>query len=139
MRKALVWLNLCGREAVCHMLKNKQNVFFVFLGCFWSSVGQPHDHISWDTPMSFASIIPIWPSNKVTIANFTIYTWSTIWHYLNPTNLIHEIHEIFIKKIRIGGAGKWGFFLRWPFWIFFFKKNKKKLLHSNKNQSTFSG
>ena len=30
---------------------------------------------------SFDFYIPIWPSNKITITDFTIYTWSTIWHW----------------------------------------------------------
>ena len=25
--------------------------------------------------------LPIWTSNKVTITDFTIYTWSTVWHW----------------------------------------------------------
>ena len=36
--------------------KQTKNVFFVFSGCFWAYVGQPHDHISWVTLMLFASI-----------------------------------------------------------------------------------
>ena len=39
-------------------------VFFVFLGCFWPYVGQPHDHISWDISMPFASINPTNPRTK---------------------------------------------------------------------------
>ena len=39
MRRALMWLNLYGREAVRHKLKNRQrqakNAFFVFLGHFF--------------------------------------------------------------------------------------------------------
>ena len=37
------------------------NAFFVFLGCFWVYVGQPHEHIGWATSMPFASIYPIHP------------------------------------------------------------------------------
>ena len=72
----------------------------VFLGCFWAYVGQPHDHISWAIPMPFSSINSTSPRT-------------------NPW----KFHE---KILRIGGAGKWGFFeaailnfLSWPFWIFF--------------------
>ena len=77
--------------------KNTKNTFFV---CFWAYVGHPHDLISWALPMPFASI------------NSTI-----------PRTNPWEFHE---KILRIGGAGKWGFFeaailnfLSWPFWIFF--------------------
>ena len=87
----------------------------LFLSCFWAYVGQPHDHIGWSTPMPFASINPTNPRT-------------------NPWNF----HE---KILRIGGAGKWGFypfFLSRPFWIFFFKKEKKKfLLHLNEKTNGF--
>ena len=72
----------------------------MFLGCFWAYVRQPHSHKSWDKPMPFASI------------NST-----------NPRTNPWKFHE---KILRIGGAGKWGFFeaailnfLSRPFWIFF--------------------
>ena len=48
MPRALMWLNLYGREAVRRKLKNrKKKDFLFFLGCFWAYVGQPHDHIGW--------------------------------------------------------------------------------------------
>jgi len=75
---------------------DKKCVFCVFR----LFVGQPHDHISWDISMPFASI------------NST-----------NPRTNPWNFHE---KILRIGGAGKWGFFeaailnfLSRPFWIFF--------------------
>ena len=88
--------------------KNTKNTFFV---CFWAYVGQPHDLISWAVPMPFASI------------NSTI-----------PRTNPWEFHE---KILRIGGAGKWGFFeaailnfLSRPFWFFF-------LLHLCEKSSPF--
>ena len=85
MPRALVLLNLCGREANQHMLKNRQkNVFFVFSGCFWAYVGQPHNHISCATPMLFTSI--------------------------NCTNLKTNPWNCHEKLLRIGRAGKLGFF-----------------------------
>ena len=84
MRRALVWLNLYGREAVRHKLKNRQKTSFLFLGCLWAYVGQPHDHIGWATPMPFASINS---TNQRT----------------NPWNFREII-------LRIGRAGKWDFF-----------------------------
>jgi hypothetical protein len=45
MQRALISLNLYGREADQHQ-KQAKNVFFVFLGYFWAYVGQPHGHIS---------------------------------------------------------------------------------------------
>ena len=76
------------------------NDFFVFLGCFCSYVRQPHDHIGLATSMPFTSINPT-----------------------NPRTNPWKFHE---KILRIGGAGKWGFFeaailnfLSRPFWIFF--------------------
>jgi hypothetical protein len=92
--------------------KTGKNAFFVFSGCFWANLGQPYNHIGWATPMSFPSINPTKPR-------------------INPWNF-------HLKTLRIGGAGKWGFFLRCPFWISFFQK-KKNLLSPNQNQSTFIG
>ena len=96
MRRALVWLHIYGRENVWNKPQNSlktQKQHFL-------PVGQPHDHISWATPMPFASI------------NST-----------NPRTNPWNFHE---KILRIGGAGKWGFFeaailnfLSRPFWIFF--------------------
>ena len=81
----LVWINLYGREAVRRKLKNRQKLhFFVVLGCFWAYVGQPHNHIGWATPMSFASI--------------------------NPTKQRTNSWNFLEKILRIGGAGKWAFF-----------------------------
>ena len=77
--------------------KQAKNAFFVFLGCFWAYVGQPHSHISWATPMPFASINSTNPRT-------------------NPWNFQEKI-------LRIGGAGKWAFFSR-PFWICFFPMTK---------------
>ena len=63
--------------------KQAKNAFFVFLGCFWAYVGQPHDHIGWATPMPFASSNSTHPRT-------------------NPWNF----HE---KILRIGGALKMTF------------------------------
>ena len=72
----------------------------LFFGHFWAYVGQPHGHIGWAKSMPFASINPT-----------------------NPRTNPWKFHE---KILRIGGAGKWGFFeaailnfLSQPFWIFF--------------------
>ena len=83
----LIWWWGCPTYAQ----KQAKNAFFVFLDCFWAYVGQPHHHISWATPMPFASI------------NST-----------NPRTDPWKFHE---KILRIGGAGKWDFLSR-PFWIF---------------------
>ena len=86
-----------GKASFLRFWKNTKNTFFVG---FWDYVGQPHDLISWAVPMPFASI------------NSTI-----------PRTDPWEFHE---KILRIGGAGKWGFFeaailnfLSRPFWNFF--------------------
>ena len=67
---------------------------------FWAYGGQSHNNIGWAMPMPFASINPT-----------------------NPRTNLWNFHE---KILRIGGAGKWGFFeaailnfLSRPFWIFF--------------------
>ena len=72
----------------------------MFFSHFWAYVGQPHGHIGWAKSMPFASINPT-----------------------NPRTNPWKFHE---KILRIGGAGKWGFFeaailnfLSRPFWIFF--------------------
>ena len=73
---------------------------WAFFACFWAYVWQPQDYKGWAKSMPFASINPTNPRT-------------------NPWNF----HE---KILRIGGAGKWGFFeaailnfLSRPFWIFF--------------------
>ena len=73
-----------------------------FFACFWAYIEQPHDHISWATPMLFASINSTNPKT-------------------NPWNF----HE---KILRIGGRSwKMRFFeaailnfLSRPFWFFFY-------------------
>ena len=60
VRRALMWLNLYGRQAVWRKLKKRgKNAFFVFVHLFWAYVRQPDDHIGWGTSMPFASIYPI--------------------------------------------------------------------------------
>ena len=57
MRRALVWLNLYGSEAVRHKFKNRPKMHFLcFFGHFWAYVRQPHGHIGWAIPMPFASM-----------------------------------------------------------------------------------
>ena len=100
MQRALVWLNFTVvRLSDISSKTDKKCVFCVFR-LFWAYVGQPHDHISWAKPMPFAS-------NNST----------------NPRTDPWEFHQ---KILRIGGAGKWGFFeaailnfLSRPFWNFF--------------------
>ena len=95
-------------EVVC--LKNLCTRL-LFFACFWAHVRQPHDHISWATPMPFPSINSINPKT-------------------NPWNF----HE---KILRIGGAGKWPF-LGGHFDFFFKKKKlKKNCIISMKTSSPF--
>ena len=77
--------------------KQAKNAFFVFLGCFWAYVRQPHDPIGWATLMPFVSINSTNPKT-------------------NPWNF----HE---KILRVGGAGKWGFFESAILNFFFQEKN----------------
>ena len=96
----------CQRYWLIHQTENKwqicmpflkygspKNTKNAFLAWFWAYVGQPHDHISRATPMPFASIRSTNPR-------------------INPWNF----HD---KILRIGGAGKWGFFELAIFFIFF--------------------
>ena len=64
MGRPLMWLNLYGHETVQRKLKNRQEMGFVFFGCFWAYVRQPHNHIGWATSMTFASINTINPRNN---------------------------------------------------------------------------
>ena len=101
----LIWLWCCPTWAQ----KQAKNAFYVFLGCFWAYVKQPHSHIDWATPMPFKSINPINPRT-------------------NPWN--------FQKKIlRIGWAGKWVFFES-AILIFFFQRFFF-LPHLNENKQPF--
>ena len=60
MWRALMCLNLYGREAVRRKLKNSQK-FLVFFGHFWAYVRQPHSHIGWARSMPFTSFNPTNP------------------------------------------------------------------------------
>ena len=94
MRRALMWLNPYGREAVRLKLKNGLKTQKMhFFPCFRPYVGQPHGHIGWVTSMLFASI------------NFT-----------NPRTHPAQFRK---KILRIDRLAKWGFLSR-QFWIFFF-------------------
>ena len=42
--------------------KTGKKCILVFLGCFCTYVGQPHDHIGWATSMPFGSINPTNPT-----------------------------------------------------------------------------
>ena len=61
--------------------KNTKNAFF---DCFWAYVGQPHDHIRWDTSMPFPSI--------------------------NATNPRTNLYNFCKKNLRIGDFEKHSFF-----------------------------
>ena len=78
-------------------LKQAKNGFFVFFGCFRAYVGQPHGHTRWAIPIPFTSINPTNPRT-------------------NPWNFYEQI-------LKIGGAGKWGFFVS-AILNFFFQKKK---------------
>ena len=93
-----------------YALKQAKNGFFVFFGCFRAYVGQPHGHTRWAIPMPFTSINPTNPRT-------------------NPWNFYEQI-------LKIGGAGKWGFFVS-AILNFFFPKKFFFSLHCNENQSTF--
>ena len=97
MRKALIWFNPYGLEAVRHKLKSSQKMhFWCFLGHFWAYVGQPHDHMVWVTSMPFTSI--------------------------NSTNPKTSPWNFGQKILRIGGAGKWHFVLLLLFLVIGFLK-----------------
>ena len=98
MRRALVWLNLYSCEAVQQKLKNSlKTPKMHFLPVFELMSDSLTIHIGWATPMSFASI------------NLT-----------NPQTNQWNFHE---KILRIGGAGKWGFFES-AILNLFFQRNK---------------
>ena len=63
--------------------KTGKNAFFVFLGCFCTYVGHPHDHIGWAISMPFTSINPTNPRTN---------QWNFCW-----------------KILRIGAFEKWPF------------------------------
>ena len=60
--------------------------------------------------------------------------WLNLYGPTNPTPNPWNFHK---KILRIGGAGKWPFFFRRPFWIFFFKKKKKNCFNSMKRPKAF--
>ena len=62
MRRAFMWLNLYGREAVQHKLTDRLKTQKMhFFACFWAYVGQPHSHIGEATSMPFTSFNPTNP------------------------------------------------------------------------------
>ena len=79
------------------MQEKLENAFFVFFGCFWAYVGQPHGHIGWATSMPFASINPT-----------------------NPRANLLNFHEIFFENWRFW---KIQFFWVGHFEFFFFFKH----------------
>jgi hypothetical protein len=94
MQRASMWLNLCGRKAVRHLLKKgvktQKRHFYPFFYLTW----QPDSHIDWVTLMPFTSI------------NST-----------NPRTNLWNFRE---KILRIGGAGKLLFF-EFGFWLLGFE------------------
>ena len=91
MRRALMWLNLYGREAVWHELKNSQKTHKkALLACFRAYVG----HIRWATSMPFA--------------------------WINPTNQRTNLWNFREKILRIGDFENLSFFES-AILIFFFK------------------
>ena len=96
MRRALMWLNVYGREAVRQAQKWPKNTKNAFLACFRAYIGQPHGRIRWATSMPFASI------------NST-----------NPRTNLWNFRE---KILRIGDFKKWPFLKNGHFGFFFQKK-----------------
>ena len=89
MPRVSMWLNIYNWETVWRKLTNRQKMHF--LCCFWAYIWQPHDHICWVTPMSFASI--------------------------NHTNPRTNPWPFCKKMLRIGDSiMKISVFLSWPFW-----------------------
>ena len=89
-------LNLYGCEAVWNKLKNRQKCIFCVFRPFWAYVGEPHGHIGWATSMPFASINSTNPRT-------------------NPWNFHKNYWEF--------RGLEYGFFLSWPFWILFVKRD----------------
>ena len=77
----------------------------MYLSCFWAYVRQPHNHIGWAKPMPFT--------------------------LLNSTNRRTNLSNFHEKTLRIGGAGKWGFFRVGHYLIFFFFKKEKVFFASS--------
>jgi hypothetical protein len=66
MRRALMWLNLYGRQVVRHKSpKRAKNTKKAVLALFRAYVGQPDGHIGWVTLMPFASINPTNPRTNL--------------------------------------------------------------------------
>ena len=77
-----------------------------FLGCFWAYVGQPHDHICWATPISFASINPnVWCIEFRSKHNCTPVL-CLLGKLMHQTLLTQEIiPKLFVKNVE-----------NWRFW-----------------------
>ena len=109
MQRALMRLNLYGREAVRHRRKNSLKTptmhFLPVFACFWAYVGQPHDHIGWATSM---------PSHQ------------SILHIQG------RIPEIFTKKYwELAKPWKWLLFIFLVFGFWLLGCSKKKLFFLN--------
>ena len=96
MRRALVWLNLYGHEAVRHKLKNRQKMHFL---CFYAIFGL----------MSASLTAKLVEPNQCPSHQSILLTQGPI-----PLNLAKKYWELTVWQNEV--------FLSWPFWIFFFEK-----------------
>ena len=123
--------------------KKDKNVFFVFLGCFWAYVGQPHYHInlnwfSWEWSNFFFF------KKNAFLACFRAYVgqphghirWATSMPFasINSTNPTTNLNNFREKMLRIGDFENLSFFES-AILICFSKK--KIFLHSHENQFKF--
>ena len=94
MGRAVMGLNLNGREGAWHKIKKSQkkqkwpkNTKNAFFACFWAYVGQPHEDIDWATSMPFASI------------NFT-NPRTNPWHFHKKMSRVVDFEKLnFFQKI----------------------------------------
>ena len=84
MRRALIYLNLYGCEAVQGQ-KQPKNTNIAFFACFCPYVRQPHSHIGWDKSMPFASVNPSNPRTNP-------------WNFHKNFLRIGDFEKQFLKK-----------------------------------------
>ena len=114
MRRALIWLNLYGREAFGHKIKNSQkNKKNAFLTCFKAYVGQPQCHLHQSILLS-----------KVELAVLTINF--AIWPTVSPLNSVCVVSKICCIVKMFCLAPKLSMILICTFFISFTRISKRK-------------
>ena len=95
MRRASMWLNLYGGQAVrCKLKKGLKTQKNAFLAVNWAYVWQPDNHTGWTKPMPFASINFTHPKTNLSNLGKNIENWGSFSVFFESA-----IFNLFFSKI----------------------------------------